>query len=151
MSDEFERRLETLRRYSRFCAEWLEGHEARFDELRKAGALDRPPAIEGAPAAEAESAEVFMRELRCWRNEWMFVIAWRELVGQAPLEEVLGAVSDLADAAVEAALGFAERELGERYGAVREEGGGPRRLIARHGKEIPSQRAGVCVGGKCPR
>ena len=27
----------------------------------------------------------------------------------------------------------------------------PARLIARHGKEIPSGRAAVCVGGKCPR
>jgi hypothetical protein len=28
---------------------------------------------------------------------------------------------------------------------------GPRRLIARHGKDIPSNRAAVCVGGKCPK
>lgn len=28
---------------------------------------------------------------------------------------------------------------------------GPRRLIARHGKDIPSNREGVCVGGKCPK
>ena len=27
----------------------------------------------------------------------------------------------------------------------------PRRLIARHGKDIPSNREGVCVGGKCPK
>jgi hypothetical protein len=27
----------------------------------------------------------------------------------------------------------------------------PRRLIARHGKDIPSNRAAVCVGGNCPR
>lgn len=27
----------------------------------------------------------------------------------------------------------------------------PARLIARHGKYIPSNRAAVCVGGKCPR
>jgi hypothetical protein len=27
----------------------------------------------------------------------------------------------------------------------------PRRLIARHGKYIPSNRAAVCVAGKCPR
>ncbi|MGB7587533.1 MAG: hypothetical protein WBM00_02375 [Solirubrobacterales bacterium] len=27
----------------------------------------------------------------------------------------------------------------------------PARLIARHGKDIPSNRAAVCVGGKCPR
>jgi hypothetical protein len=28
---------------------------------------------------------------------------------------------------------------------------GPRRLIARHGKDIPSNREAVCVGGKCPK
>lgn len=28
---------------------------------------------------------------------------------------------------------------------------GPTRLIARHGKYIPSNRAAVCVGGKCPQ
>jgi hypothetical protein len=27
----------------------------------------------------------------------------------------------------------------------------PRRLIARHGKDIPSNRAAVCVDGKCPK
>jgi len=27
----------------------------------------------------------------------------------------------------------------------------PARLIARHGKDIPSNREAVCVGGKCPR
>lgn len=27
----------------------------------------------------------------------------------------------------------------------------PKRLIARHGRDIPSNRAAVCVGGKCPR
>lgn len=27
----------------------------------------------------------------------------------------------------------------------------PRRLIARHGKDIPSNREAVCVGGKCPK
>jgi hypothetical protein len=27
----------------------------------------------------------------------------------------------------------------------------PRRLIARHGKDIPSDREAVCVGGKCPK
>lgn len=29
--------------------------------------------------------------------------------------------------------------------------GKPRRLIARHGQEIPSAREAVCVGGKCPK
>jgi hypothetical protein len=28
---------------------------------------------------------------------------------------------------------------------------GPKRLIARHGKDIPSNREPVCVGGKCPK
>lgn len=27
----------------------------------------------------------------------------------------------------------------------------PRRLIARHGKDIPSNREAVCIGGKCPK
>lgn len=27
----------------------------------------------------------------------------------------------------------------------------PRRLIARHGTDIPSDRAAVCIGGKCPK
>jgi hypothetical protein len=27
----------------------------------------------------------------------------------------------------------------------------PRKLIARHGKDIPSNRVAVCVGGKCPK
>jgi hypothetical protein len=27
----------------------------------------------------------------------------------------------------------------------------PLRLIARHGKDIPSSQVAVCVGGKCPK
>lgn len=129
MSVSPDREREILARYSRFCTEWLESHVERCAELRETGVLERPPAIEPPTFDESGSAKTFMRDLRRWRNEWMFVIAWRDLIAGAPLEEVLGALSDLADTAIETALAFAETELVERYGAPRAADGEARRLI----------------------
>lgn len=125
--------MAVVRRYSAFCAEWLDVWGERFETLRQAGALDAAPEIDAghlcAEAAAAESAESFMRLVRRWRNEHQFVIAWRDLVAGATLEETLSALSDLADAAIEAALVFAERELATRYGAPRADDGEAQRLI----------------------
>ena len=125
--------ISAVRRYSAFCAEWLDAQAGRFEELHRSGALEGAPEIDARQladdAAAAASAAECMRLLRRWRNERLFLIAWRDLVGGATLEETLTSLSDLADAAIEAALVFAERELEERYGTPRTEEGEAQRMI----------------------
>jgi len=73
--------------------------------------------------ADAADEAAFMRELRAFRNREMARIAIRDIAGRAELDETLGALSDLADAACAAALDFAGRALQTRYGVPRGEEG----------------------------
>jgi glutamate-ammonia-ligase adenylyltransferase len=65
----------------------------------------------------------FMRVLRGIRQREMVRIAFRDLAGLAPLDEVLRDLSDLADASCVAALNVAERNVQQRWGKPRDEHG----------------------------
>ncbi|MDH4275989.1 MAG: hypothetical protein OEW08_13220, partial [Gammaproteobacteria bacterium] len=54
--------------------------------------------------AACKDEETLMRELRVWRRREMIRIAWRDLNLSAPLDETLGELSALADAAIDIAL-----------------------------------------------
>lgn len=56
------------------------------------------------------------RILRGFRRREMVRIAWRDLVGEAPLDEVLFALSDLADACTDAALTVLHRWQRDEWG-----------------------------------
>jgi glutamate-ammonia-ligase adenylyltransferase len=71
----------------------------------------------------------FMDGLRRLRRRELVRIAWRDLEGQAPLPEVLGELSELADAAIATALAFAIRLLEPRYGAPRSPSGKRQALV----------------------
>jgi glutamate-ammonia-ligase adenylyltransferase len=71
----------------------------------------------------------FMDALRRLRRRELVRIAWRDLEGQAPLPEVLGELSELADAAIATALAFAIRLLEPRYGAPRSPSGKRQALV----------------------
>ncbi len=71
----------------------------------------------------------FMDALRRLRRHELVRIAWRDLAGAAPLAEVLGDLSALADAAIAAALAFAERSLEARYGVARTPAGERQELV----------------------
>jgi [glutamine synthetase] adenylyltransferase / [glutamine synthetase]-adenylyl-L-tyrosine phosphorylase len=60
-----------------------------------------------------------MRVLRQRRHRELLRIAWRDLAGWASLPETLGELSDLADACVEAALVWLERDFSTRHGVLR--------------------------------
>jgi glutamate-ammonia-ligase adenylyltransferase len=72
---------------------------------------------------------VFMDRLRRLRRRELVRIAWRDLTGNAPLHEVLGDLSELADASITAALGFATRLLAPRYGAPHSPSGERQELV----------------------
>jgi glutamate-ammonia-ligase adenylyltransferase len=70
-----------------------------------------------------------MRVLRQRRHRELLRIAWRDLAGWASLPETLGELSDLADACVEAALLWLERDFAARHGVLRDASGAAARLI----------------------
>ncbi|MEX1993763.1 MAG: bifunctional [glutamate--ammonia ligase]-adenylyl-L-tyrosine phosphorylase/[glutamate--ammonia-ligase] adenylyltransferase [Steroidobacteraceae bacterium] len=120
---------------SGFVAEAAIREPALIAELAATGELDRPPtpgAIDGAARALASATleeAAFMDGLRRLRRRELVRIAWRDLTAAAPLTEVLGELSELADAAIGAALGFAHRSLHERYGEPRSAAGTAQELI----------------------
>lgn len=81
-----------------------------FLDLAEAGAF-RQPWAPGAIAAELGALlagctreDELGVHLRRFRNLWMLRIVWRDLTRNAPLEETLGALSELAEASVRGAL-----------------------------------------------
>lgn len=71
----------------------------------------------------------FMDGLRRLRRRELVRIAWRDLACVAPLAEVLGDLSALADAAIATALAFATRALSATYGAPRSATGEMQELV----------------------
>jgi len=78
---------------------------------------------------DIEDIDVAKERIRRFRQRWMLQILWREIAGIATLGETLAALSDLADRFLDAAAGFAERSLHERFGVVRDENGEPVSLV----------------------
>ena len=76
-----------------------------------------------------EDIDVAKERIRRFRQRWMLQILWREMAGIATLGETLTALSDLADRFLDAAAGFAERSLFERFGVVRDSNGEPVSLV----------------------
>jgi glutamate-ammonia-ligase adenylyltransferase len=83
-----------------------------------------------ADAAELERLVAEVREssddidavkstLRRFRHRYLVQVLWRETSNIATLDETLQALSMLADRLLDAAAGFAERSLIERYGVMR--------------------------------
>jgi glutamate-ammonia-ligase adenylyltransferase len=93
---------------------------------RPAGAIRE---LANALLADEPDESRFMDALRKLRRRELVRIAWRDLVGHAPLPEVLEELSELADAAITAALAFATRLLEPRYGVPRAPSGERQELI----------------------
>ncbi|HUR41216.1 MAG TPA: bifunctional [glutamate--ammonia ligase]-adenylyl-L-tyrosine phosphorylase/[glutamate--ammonia-ligase] adenylyltransferase [Verrucomicrobiae bacterium] len=91
-----------------FEAQWLPGAMAK---------------AVAAATRKARSDDDFMAALRVMRNEQMARIALRDLAGWAAIDETLAALSELADACCEAAVGRAEAQLHARHGIPRDESG----------------------------
>jgi glutamate-ammonia-ligase adenylyltransferase len=115
---------------SPFVAQVCVRDPARFGRWAADRWLESPSAPGGigarvqALAGDAGSDDAFMTALRQLRNAEMARLALRELAGWATLEETLAGVSDLAEAACQAAVARAGAALAARFGQPRAEGGG---------------------------
>jgi glutamate-ammonia-ligase adenylyltransferase len=126
--------LERIFACSEFVAEAAIREPALLAELSASGGLGHgraPGEIAGLALALADDDDEapFMDALRKLRRRELVRIAWRDLTGAAPVEEILRELSDLADAAIRTALAFATRSLGPRYGGPRSQAGEPQELV----------------------
>jgi len=74
-------------------------------------------------SGSSEDAGSVKRRLRQFRNRWLLQVLWRDVAGSASLGDTLGALSDLADELIAASTNYAARQLKERLGTPRNEGG----------------------------
>ena len=107
---------------SDFVTRVLSGVPEFLDEILATGGL-LPPRKMGEIRHSVEEAgrlatdrESLGRALRTLRQKEIARIGWRDLIGAAPLKEVVATLSELADAAISAALDCAHREVAERHG-----------------------------------
>ncbi|HET7308314.1 MAG TPA: bifunctional [glutamate--ammonia ligase]-adenylyl-L-tyrosine phosphorylase/[glutamate--ammonia-ligase] adenylyltransferase [Gammaproteobacteria bacterium] len=84
--------------------------------------------IENALVDTGDEAQL-QAALRRIRRREMVRVAWRDLAGEATLEQTLGDLSDLADACIDAALKRLAAWHAERFGVVRDADGRPQLLV----------------------
>jgi glutamate-ammonia-ligase adenylyltransferase len=103
---------------------------AGLDSSGELGRPRTPGEIDALASAISEADEAaFMDSLRRLRRRELVRIAWRDLTGAASLGETLAETSALADAAITAALAFANRALAPRYGTPRSAAGEAQELL----------------------
>ncbi len=102
---------ETLIRYPAMASDLF----ASGDLIRKLAPGELAQRCQEATAPAADEAD-FMKVLRLFRHRELVRIAWRDVCGLASLDDTLQELSALADAAICAALNFAQSSLFERYG-----------------------------------
>ncbi|WP_218668125.1 bifunctional [glutamate--ammonia ligase]-adenylyl-L-tyrosine phosphorylase/[glutamate--ammonia-ligase] adenylyltransferase [Vreelandella utahensis] len=112
---------------SDFLFEQLRRHPDVLEPLFEAELLARPW-CPGEIREEWQAQQPHIQEeaelqkaLRTFRRRWMFRIVWRDLLGDADLEETMGAMTELADACIDGAVTWlyadACREWGTPMGA----------------------------------
>jgi glutamate-ammonia-ligase adenylyltransferase len=69
------------------------------------------------------------QRLRMFRNRWLLHVLWREVSGDASLDDTLHALSDLADELLVASTNFALQRAQEKFGTPRAEDGGEIPLV----------------------
>lgn len=111
----------------------LARHPVLLDQLLDARTLYNPPdrtalregLLPRMAALAVEELEAAMDLLRRYVRETTLRIAAADIVHALPLPRVSDCLTWLAEAAVEAAVRFAERDLASRYGHCRRADGGP--------------------------
>jgi len=96
--------------------EWL----SRYGEPEAARVANAEYETRAASTAVAADAQRVLRE---WRRREMLRIAWRDIVGRAPVTETLHALSDLADSCIRAAAAAAGLQLHTVFGKPRNANG----------------------------
>ncbi len=118
------------RRLSRYFDRTLTAHPAELAPADVARPIDAADLEVNAAAAGAAADEPALKAaLRALRRRVMLRTIARDLAGLAPLEEVMGAVTALADTTIRAAVHWLERDLRARHGTPRgETDGAPQSL-----------------------
>ena len=101
---------------SEFIARALSGNPSLLDKLDAVQSPARQDTLRRQIDDLHGGREEIGAALRRVRKEEIVRLGWRDLVGDAPLSEVLETLSTLADAAIEAALRCAHSELVSRFG-----------------------------------
>jgi glutamate-ammonia-ligase adenylyltransferase len=95
---------------------WVIENDASLSGIPKAAELDR---FVDEIATSDDSVAVVKSRMRRYRNRHLLHVLWREVDSQADLDETLYQLSHLADRLLEAATGYAERQLRPRFGQAR--------------------------------
>ncbi len=80
-------------------------------------------------SGEALDVLAAKQQLRRFRYRFMLHILWREVAGEASLDDTLHALSDLADRQLQAAGLVAHRVVAERFGVIRDAAGNEVTLV----------------------
>jgi len=105
---------------------WFTGHQETLQQVPDVSFLER---FSAEVAASNESVDVTKQQLRRCRHRYMVQILWREITGDATLDDTLESLSDLADYFLYAAVSYAENLLHERHGVVCNSTGDPVSLV----------------------
>lgn len=115
-------RLITITGSSPFLSGILAREPGFFNWLFCSGGINEKksfPVFNGELRAVTEGGgdfDAFARALRVYRQKEFLRLGARDLLGLAPMEEITGELSDLADAFLEAACGYSLKTLKREYG-----------------------------------
>ncbi|WKZ13075.1 MAG: bifunctional [glutamate--ammonia ligase]-adenylyl-L-tyrosine phosphorylase/[glutamate--ammonia-ligase] adenylyltransferase [Gammaproteobacteria bacterium] len=109
-----------LRRYPQLLVDL-----AQQGRLARCSAEHELAGLVAAGVATQPGEDAFQRGLRLARHRELLRIVWREVAGVATVRESLRDLSDLADAAIRAALDWSLEQLRQRHGVARTEAGEP--------------------------
>ncbi|MES1925755.1 bifunctional [glutamate--ammonia ligase]-adenylyl-L-tyrosine phosphorylase/[glutamate--ammonia-ligase] adenylyltransferase [Salinisphaera sp. T31B1] len=114
---------------SRFLDDWCAANADALARWADTGRLNADEPVSIAPPPTHSDTDDFDAALRRYRDEHMALIAWRDLAGLDRLEDTLGALSELADQCIQAALDYAHAGVAERYGTLLDDDGRALSLI----------------------
>ncbi|MBT4358285.1 MAG: bifunctional glutamine synthetase adenylyltransferase/deadenyltransferase, partial [Proteobacteria bacterium] len=101
---------------SEFIARNLETTKYLLRDIKASVAPRQPGEITKTIGNLSEDTSTLMSELRQIRKIEITRLGWRDLMGLAPLNEVMLTLSELADASIDAALSCAHQKIREQYG-----------------------------------
>ena len=99
---------------------WFVEH---FEELARPPEASLLDAFVAAFDADVTDANDARSRIRKFRNRYMLHLLWREMSGEASLDDTLFGLSDLADCVLDAAMRFSRGQLMGRFGELRDASG----------------------------
>ena len=99
---------------------WFLEHYEKLSRAPATETLDRFVAAIDEDVKDLADAK---RRIRRMRHKYMLHVLWREISGDASLDESLQALSNLADRLLDAAARIARRQMLERFGEIRNASG----------------------------